>query len=434
MELSRTELARAIDALADAGRATVTESRTELALYQLDGAGARDVVGRLESAGFALVRLADEGGDVPPGEIDATAIGIELVATKPLVRDGVLPLLTAAGFKRALERGSAESIVWAQALPRPIETSTMLYAPWGMDAEFQPTEEPADPARVVRFLGPRAPAGNIGRWLLRDPDTDLSGPTLTVWREMACGALTESLSQEVERDGRLLFRGPPPTRFLDEGARRVEVGALAGLQRAAAWVYENSRELENRHGLLAAEVARSALRNGDLSDLAGVMDGALEGARIAYGFGVSQQSRDALKTLSDLRKAVSDETGKLSDTTRSLAAAVLTTAVGNVGLIVARLTVAKDAKFVGGGAAAVGIALAVYVALVVASGWHFLTIQRDLRAEWRERLYRFLGEDEYTRMVTRPVERAEKGFRNAAIGSGIVTAVMLVAILLVVLR
>lgn len=434
MELFRTELARAIDALADAGRATVTESRTELALYQLDGAGARDVVGRLDAAGFALVRLADEGGDVPPSEIDAAAIGIELVATKPLVRDGVLPLLTAVGFKRALERGSAESIVWAQGLPRPIETSTMLYAPWGMDAEFRPDEEPADPARVVRFLGPGAPSGSIGRWLLRDPDTDLSGPSLTVRREMAGEALTEALSQEVERDGRLLFRGPPPTRFRDEGARRVEVGALAGLHRAAAWVYENSRELENRHGLLAAEVARSALRDGDLSDLAGVMDGALEGARIAYGFGVSQQSRDALKTLSDLRKAVSDETGKLSDTTRSLAAAVMTTAVGNVGLIVARLTVVKDAKFVGGGAAAVGIALAVYVGLVVASGWHFLTIQRDLRAGWRERLYRFLGDDEYARMVTSPVERAEKGFLNAAIGSGIVTAVMLVAVLLVVSR
>lgn len=112
---------------------------------------------------------------------------------------------------------------------------------------------------------------------------------------------------------------------------------------------------------------------------------------IAYGFGVSQQSRDALKTSSDLRKTVSDQTRKLSDTTRSLAAAVMTTAVGNVGLIVVHLTVAKDAKFVGGGAAAVRIALAVYVALVVASGWHFLTIQRDLRADWRERFYRSLG-------------------------------------------
>lgn len=112
----------------------------------------------------------------------------------------------------------------------------------------------------------------------------------------------------------------------------------------------------------------------------------------------------------------------------------MTTAVGNVGLIVARLTVAKDAKFVGGEAAAVGIALAVYVALVVASGWHLLTIQRDLRAGWRERRYRFLGDDEYPRMVTSLVERTEKGFRNAAIGSGIVTAVMLVAVPLVVLR
>lgn len=47
MERSRTDLARAIDALANAGRATVTESRTELALYQLGAADARDIVALL---------------------------------------------------------------------------------------------------------------------------------------------------------------------------------------------------------------------------------------------------------------------------------------------------------------------------------------------------------------------------------------------------
>ncbi|TIV70763.1 MAG: hypothetical protein E5V79_06450, partial [Mesorhizobium sp.] len=90
-------------------------------------------------------------------------------------------------------------------------------------------------------------------------------------------------------------------------------------QSVATWVYENDRELENRHGLLAAEVARTSFRDGDAQALAGVLGTAFEGARIAYNFGVTQQSKDTLKALGDLRKTVSDDATKLSETTRTLA-------------------------------------------------------------------------------------------------------------------
>lgn len=210
------------------------------------------------------------------------------------------------------------------------------------------------------------------------------------------------------------------------------MNSFSALQAATAWVYENPRELENRHGLLGAEVARTALRDGNLADLASVMPMALEGARIAFGFGVSQQSRDALKTLSDLRKAVSDETGKLADTTRTLATAMTTSALANAGLVIARLTLPKGAEFIGPAAFIIGVALALYVAVVIATGFHFISIQRDLRDNWRDRLYRFLPEAEYELMVTKPVGRAETGFRNTAIASGLLAIIMLVAIAWVV--
>jgi hypothetical protein len=434
MERFRTDLARTVDALARAGRVTVTESREELALYQLDGDGARQVVELLDPAGFALVRLADEGGELPVDALEADATGIELVARKPAVPNGVLPILSQAGLAAALDRDHAEPVVWVQRLPRAMETVTVAYLPWGSEAAFVPQVPPPEPARVVRFLADGHVPAAIGRWLLRDPELDISGPVLALWRERACHALATALSQEVERDGRLFFRGPPPSRFRMEGAPRVEISLLSNLQRAVGWVYENPRELENRHGLMAAEIARATLRDGDLIDLAGIAGIATEGARIAYGFGVSQQSRDALKALGELRKSVSDETGKLSDATRSLAGAVMTSAVGNVGLVIARLTVARDSTFVSVAAGVIGVALAIYVGLVIASGWHFLTIQRDLRADWRERLYRFLEDNEYARMVDTPVARAETGFRYAAIGAAIVAVLELIAVMVVVFR
>lgn len=432
MERSRADLARAIDALAATHRATVTESRTELALYQLDGLGARDVVARLEPAGFTLSRLADEGSDLRIDQLDDDSAGIELVATKPIAPDSVFPVLTATGFLAALKRAPAESVLWVQGLDRCIEATTVCYLPWGTEHPFVVDEPPADPSRVVRVLGNVEPVQQIGRWLLRDADADLSGGFLSGWRTHAATALTRALAQEIEPDEKLLFRGPPPTRFRSSGADRLEVPVLNQLQRVAGWVYENPRELENRHGLVAAEVARTALRDGDITDLGSVMFGALEGARIAYGFGISQQSRDALKSLSDLRKAVSDETTKLADATRSLAAAVMTSAVGNVGLVIARLTLGKDSKFVASAAGVIGLVLAIYVAVVIWSGWHFLTIQQDLRRDWRERLYRFLADNEYERMVTTPVEKAEMGYKKSAIVSGAIAILMLVAVLIIV--
>lgn len=433
MEPSRTALAHAVDALASLGRATVTESAVDLAVYQLDAEGVRQLLPLVAAAGLRLLRLADEGGELPADQIGDGSYGIEILVAKPVVPDWVLPVLTRTAFQRLLERRLDRSVVWLQELDRRIDTWEVRYAPWGDLEGWSPDGPSADPGRVVRMLGRDRCVEPIGRWLLRDPGTDLSGALLAPWRRRSALAVGTALAQEIEWEGRLLFPGPPPTRFVADGAERLDMASLAALQRAAGWVFENPRELGNRHGLLAAEIVRTALRDGDLVDLASVMPGALEGARIAYGFGVSQQSREALKTLSDLRRSVTDETLKLADATRSLATAMTTSAIANVGLIIARLTLPKEATFVGSAAILIGVSLAAYVAIVIGSGWHYLAIQRDLRSDWRDRLYRFLPEAEYERMVSGPVGRAEDGFRNAAIGSGIVTCLLLIAVILVTL-
>lgn len=429
----RSPLASRVDALAAAGRATVSETRTQLALYQLAGPDARDVLDLLVPAGFGLVRLADAGGDLTAGELDAHALDVELVASKPAAPDWIYPVVTAAGLSAIIDRAPVENVVWVHGLDRRIDTVSVSWRQWDDVAPFVASEVP-HPSKVVRVLRAGDPLESVGRWLLRDADADVTGRLLSRWREHAAVALVRAIAQEVEGDGRVLFRGPPPTRFSTEGASRMEIGCFSALQRAAAWVYENPREIENRHGLLAAEVSRTALRDGDAPALASTMPAALEGARIAYGFGVSQQSRDALKTLSDLRKAVSDETSKLTDATRTMAAAVTTSAVGNVALVIARLTLGKDARFVAPAAVAIGLALAVYVGAVIWSGWNFLTLQRDLRTEWRERLYRFLPDDEYQRMVAAPVAAAESAFRHAAFASAAVSVLLLAAIAFVVFR
>lgn len=164
-----------------------------------------------------------------------------------------------------------------------METISVRFAPWGDTTPFVPKAAMASPRKVVRVLddGARFP-DDMGRWLLRDPDSKISGRAIDPWRRMAVERLGQSLANENEPDGRLLFRGPALARFTPAAGALVEEGSLTMLQIAASWVFENSREVENRHALFAAEVARTALTGGTASDLSNLAKTALEGAKIAY--------------------------------------------------------------------------------------------------------------------------------------------------------
>lgn len=427
MEPFRTALAETLDRLFEAGRVVITETRAGIAVNQLDGLEAEAVVACLEADEWTEIVHADAGGEIPRGMLAGSGVGVRVTAARPALPDGIDAVLTKSGFAAVLDREPVAPIVWVHGLDRLIDTVSVRYSPWDTVGPFAPSEPPANPGRVVRVLGPGGPGDMIGRWLLRSPDSEVSAAAMTPWRIRAAARLSASLAQEVEPDGRLLFRGPPPTRFSTDGIA-LQDDSFTALQRAVQWTYENERELENRHGLIAAEVARTSLRDGGLNDLASTLGAALEGARIAYGFGVTQQSKDTLKALGDLRKAVSDDASKLSETTRSLGAAVIGAVFGNIGLIVARLTLPANGVFIGPAAILLGLVLAIYVGAVIASGAHYIFIQRDLRRDWRDRLYRFLGDDEYARMVSRPAERAERAFWVTAIIGSIMTIVLLIAV------
>ena len=427
MEPFLTALAETLNALVQAGRVAVTETRLGIAVNQLDGTEAERVLASLEAAGWTNVVAADEGGDIPRDMVAASSCGVRVTATRPALPDGIEAVLTSSGFAALLDRDPGSAVIWVHGLAAPIDTVEVRYAPWGDLSRFVPLEQPPNAERVVRVLGRGGPGGHLGRWLLRTRDADVSSPALSPWRVRAASRLLAALAQEIEPEGSLLFRGPPPTRFVP-GVVDLAPAAFASLQAAAGWVLENGREFENRHGLLAAEIARTSLRDGTLGDLAGTLRPALEGARIAYNFGITQQSKDTLKALGELRKAVSDEAAKLSDTTRSLGTAVVSAVLGNIGLIVARLTLPANATFIGPAAILLGLVLTIHVCATIAAGVHFISIQRELRKDWRDRLYRFLSEAEYERMVTRPARRAEAGFRNSAIAGGAMTLLLLAAV------
>lgn len=429
MTRSRSALANAVEDLLQDQRVALTETRDGLVLNQLLGAEAKHVLALLEENGWEGVQALDEGGDMDPAGIDDDDRGITIRVRKPGVPDNVEAILTRFGLEAALVRRAISGTIWLHGLSEAIETLSVRFAPWGDTTPFIPEAEIASPRKVVRVLddGARFP-DDMGRWLLRDSNSEISGRAIEPWRRMAVERLGQSLADEIEPDGRLLFRGPPVTRFTPAAGPLVEERSLAILQIATSWVFENSREVENRHALFAAEVARTALTGGTASDLSELAKHALEGARIAYNFGVVGQSRDALKALADLRKAVGEETAKLAENTRSLATAVAGSVIANLGIIVARLTMPTTSTWVPAAAIVIGLVLVLYVASIAGSGIHYLRLQASLRSEWRQRLYRFLEEEEYDRMVTKPVSSAEAGFWVATAAAAVMTVLLFIAV------
>jgi len=188
---------------------------------------------------------------------------------------------------------------------------------------------------------------------------------------------------------------------------------------------DKPREAETKHILLSSEVARSGLADGEVvSYFCEHLEAALESAKIAYQMAISDIAKDTLKSLGDLRKAVTDETSKATDATRQAVTAIATALTVGLGIVAARLSVQINPYLI---TAAVLVAFA-YTLISVFSGWKFIRIQHTLREEWQPKLYRFLAAAEFDKMVRQPIARAERVFNMVAVVGLAVLLSMVIAV------
>ncbi|OOH76604.1 hypothetical protein BOW65_23305 [Pseudomonas koreensis] len=135
---------------------------------------------------------------------------------------------------------------------------------------------------------------------------------------------------------------------------------------------------------------------------------------------ISDIAKDTLKSLTDLRKAITEDTAKTTDATRQTITAITGAFAVAIGLVAARISGAINAWLI----FTVLIVAIAYVGMIVYSGWSFIRLQRNLRADWQAKLYRFLPSVEYEKMVATPARIAESTFRNTAI-TGVIAFVLM---------
>ena len=133
-------------------------------------------------------------------------------------------------------------------------------------------------------------------------------------------------------------------------------------------------------------------------------------------------SSDALKTLSELRKSVSDDAAKVADGTRQIVTAVAGALAIGAGLIAARTAGSVNPVLV----IMVMALAATYVGITILAGVLFTLLQRRVRKAWQPRLYRFLSKPDYDALVGGPANTAERAlWWSSALG---VAAIILMAV------
>ncbi|MCO3284213.1 hypothetical protein MMZ75_07705 [Pseudomonas aeruginosa] len=416
-------LAELLDRLSVDG-AFVRESENDVSASGLAVGAATNVIAICKELGWEFNLFDSAGTEWPDGDLLQDFAPYRLRLRKPSTIGDTLELLTNTGFAEWLRVGHSATNWKVARLRQPIFTHARMLQPWGEAEPFQPSPPTKSPRSLVREFGPeRAAPEDVQPWLLRDEANVLINDEATkVWVNASVCALLNSLADEIDpADSKLKFKGPPKLSISlpderDNLADQIGIDHFNDLQRAANWVFENEREAELRHNLLANDIARSAGGNSaDFQYLFSNISASLDGAKVAYQVSLSDLGRDTLKMLADLRKAVTEETAKVTDATRQLVTSVAGALAISLGLIAVRVNAAASYELI----VAVMIVVAAYVGVIIYSGYGFIQLQRQLRSDWQPRLYRFLPLSEYESMVSKPANQSERTFFRVAWGGGI---------------
>lgn len=356
-----------------------------------------------------LPRITDAVEDMLDG--NRPVVGTEPISisfSKPQQADEIFFASTRA-FGQWLMAPTATAIVRVATCTAEFKTEAFLVAAPEIATATRETRARKSPRRIVRdATSKRLVPSNIGPYLLLEGSPTPEGqPVFEEWLARAASCIALCLANEVQHDRKLEFLGPPRLTldWIDPDATPALVDWFEPMHETARWVYDIDREVELRHRLFTQEFARLAFGQDDLSTAAlKSAESALEGARIAYAFHLQEISKDALKSLSDLRKAVSEETQKLFEATRQLGLSAAGALFYAVGLVGAKLSTSLSTLLFG----AMLVLGMSYIGLIVTVNYRAVKHQKDLRSVWRLKVYRYLTDEEFKVLVEEPTERAER--------------------------
>ncbi len=430
MESSPKRLAQAVDELNDAGKASIVETRTHLTVSGLGASDAVLIYNATSDLGWNA-NIVDSVGEVHFSNDLNDDYGQFILTLEKPVKPGIMSVLTLAGFQQLLQSNDNES-VWEVARAQVAFSSELAtFQPWGRSEIFSPSPPTKSPLEIVRETAEkRKTPSDIRKWTPRTSVTSEQWDDLAFghFAQIAAQMLILCLASEIVSNREIIFSGSRKLKFLPPDIsthREMGMRGFAELKVIINWVYEVPQFTEQRHALFNAEFSRIAAHDGHAAAaFAKNGQNALDGARLSYQLSLSEISREAIKAQGDLRKSVAEDTSKLVENTRSVASSTAISIATGVGLIAAKI----GSSTPGWALAIIASTVTIHLLSVSISGFAYLNVQKQIRSEWRKRLYQFVPDDDYFSMVEKPIRQSEAIFNIAGCTGIIISCLSLTLI------
>lgn len=295
---------------------------------------------------------------------------------------------------------------------------------------FAPSEPAPDPrAFCSDFTGTHQTPSDIRPWLVRSAPVR-QGDAWTIWTKASSRKLMAAISDRVSNgdQGPLYhFSGPPACSL---SLTDAEIAALnPTLQAAAEWIFLEGRDADTRHLFMAAEWART-----HRAGAAGLLGkGSLASAMAAWAAYAKSGSKETLKALTELRKAVADEGQKAAQRAQDMAGAMWKdVAIASVPFV---LKILPDASKLTSQRLAGMFALVAAAFLVFSFGIQvyinsrYFRTQAAARAVWKRALNTALTPDEVEEFSETPIQTGVADYERVRLAIGVIYAALVTALL-----
>jgi hypothetical protein len=292
------------------------------------------------------------------------------------------------------------------------EFSTFLFSvkPFGSEWSLPDFKQaPEKPGKLVRDFTQRFTPQYIDAWLLNDKPAE-SSEAFRTWSTVALQKLLYCLPTEIRSDGddvEVFFRGGRSLPIPVEKAIAWDKINFDLIYEVCEWIYSTPREAETKFQLLNNHVGINwGATETWPSGTNDVLSNSFAGAREAFAFHLQEQSKEAVKSLGDLRKGLQEEVNKTQSATRDLVSALWRdfAVAGVVAALKAPIlpTTIPDASMK---VLQLGVAVLLFLSILVStiSNLKFNNLADGSRRDWRKKLYSFMSDADWKRLVEVPI-------------------------------
>lgn len=419
------ELSDLFQRLAGTGDATFSETESICRADQVAGLSEEDLKRIVQLASMLsrsnlgnLEVYAEISGKVDLDAKFLSAIEGELVSIRLIKQSDqdAAYFLTQAGFEKALARDQfilGARKIWIAAKFLPFVTQKCIYAPWGTAVNAIDSINIFDsPQGLVRDQSHRLVPSDVGPWYLTSASEGES-VIFASWKEQAAKNLAFCLPTEIrsgDNGNQVVMKGARSS-FADVDVQPSLAPMFQVLTDTVRWVYDQRRDTETKFHILNNHLALY-WQEGDTwpLGLAEVLPNSLASAREAFAFHLQEDSKEAIKSLGDLRKALQDEVSRTQIATRDLLGALWRdTAIAGAAFALRSAT--ANATIVNLIALSAAALLFASLTTTVLSNWRFDILAKNVREQWRKRLYAFMSVAQWSELVARPISKARWVYR-----------------------